>query len=130
MRWARAFAVASCLGAAGLGGACSSSSNAPVQSSLYGSCTNVDASATCDNPDASTYQVVLPILAQSCLPGCHDNSPDAAWPLTEFDDVQAWTSFIAQDLLDCTMPPIGSGKLMTREDRETILNWIVCGANP
>ena len=112
-------------------GACGNSSNAPIESSLYGSCTDVDASATCDNPDGSSFETsAQPILARSCLPRCHDGSPDAAWPLTDFDDVQAWTSFIADDLLRCTMPPIGSGYPMSRQDRETILNWIVCGANP
>jgi hypothetical protein len=109
--------------------ACSSSSNAPVQGSLYDSCTNVDASATCST-NAGFDNTIAPILAKSCMKNCHDGSPDAAWPLTDYDDVQAWTTFISQDLLRCTMPPVNAGPdyPITREDRETILNWIVCGA--
>ena len=110
--------------------ACGSSSNSPPPASLYASCTGVDASSTCTS-DALTFSTTIqPILARSCLPSCHDNSPDAAWPLTDFDDVQAWTTFIAQDLLACTMPPAASGYPMTREDRETILDWIACDAPP
>ena len=108
--------------------ACSSSSNTPTEATLYGSCMHVDASATCTT-DAG-YATIQPILAKSCLPACHDGSPDAAWPLTDYDDVQAWTSFIAEDLLRCTMPPLTSGYPMSRQDRETILQWIVCGAPP
>jgi hypothetical protein len=112
--------------------ACGSSANTPVQSSIYASCTGVDASMTC-TPDAGGYEAnVLPIIERSCMKGCHDGSPDAAWPLTDFDDVQAWTDFIAQDLLRCTMPPAANAPNypMSREDRETILNWILCGAAP
>jgi hypothetical protein len=110
--------------------ACGSSSNAPSEDTIYGSCTNVDASATCE-PDGSSFAVsVQPILAKSCLPACHDGSPDAAWPLTDFDDVQAWTTYVAADILHCTMPPVTSGYPMSRGDREAILNWIVCGALP
>jgi hypothetical protein len=109
--------------------ACGSSSNSPPPESFYASCTDVDASSTCPS-DAVTFAAVQPILARSCLPACHDNSPDAAWPLTDFDDVQAWTTFIAQDLLGCTMPPAASAYPMSREDRETILDWIACDAPP
>jgi hypothetical protein len=111
-------------------GACGSSSNAPSEDTIYGSCTNVDASAVCSNPDASSFEAqVQPILAKSCLPMCHDGTPDAAWPLVDYDDVSGWTNFIAaNDLLHCTMPPIDQAAAypITRKDRETILQWIVC----
>jgi hypothetical protein len=108
---------------------CGNSANTPTESSLYGSCTDVDASATC-TMDAGFEAAIVPILTKSCLPACHDGSPDAAWPLTDYDDVQAWTDFISTDLVQCTMPPATSGYPISRHDRETILNWIVCGAPP
>jgi hypothetical protein len=113
--------------------ACGSSSNAPAENTIYGSCSNVDASAICANPDASSFEAqVQPILARSCLPMCHDGTPDAAWPLVDYDDVSGWTTFIADDLLHCTMPPLDKAESypITRQDRETILQWIVCGAKP
>jgi hypothetical protein len=124
---ARALCVASLVALC----ACSNTSNEPVVSSIYGTCTSVDASATCVG-DAGFDATIVPIIAKSCLKSCHDDSPDAAWPLTDYDDVHAWAEYIAQDLLQCTMPPVNAGPSypITREDRETILNWIVCGAPP
>jgi hypothetical protein len=109
--------------------ACGSSANTPVEGSIYASCTNVDASTTCA-PGGSSFADLQPILARSCLPVCHDGSPDAAWPLTDYDDVQAWTNFVSADIIRCTMPPVNSGYPMSRADREAILNWIACGAPP
>jgi len=111
--------------------ACSSSSNAPTEGTIYASCTNVDASAVCQS-DAGFEAAVVPILAKSCMKNCHDGSPDAAWPLTDYDDVQAWTTFIAMDLLTCAMPPVASAAQypISRHDRETILQWIICGTPP
>jgi len=113
--------------------ACGSSSNEPATNSLYGSCTNIDASATCMTDGSSFEATVQPILAKGCLNACHDGSPDAAWPLTDYDDVQAWTTFVSKDLLQCTMPPNTASYdkyPITREDREAILQWIVCGTPP
>jgi hypothetical protein len=111
--------------------ACSNSSNGPVEGTIFASCTNVDASATCQS-DAGFQAAVVPILAKSCMKNCHDGSPDAAWPLTDYDDVQAWTTFVAMDLLDCSMPPIDKAASypISRQDRETILQWIICGTPP
>jgi hypothetical protein len=127
----RALLRASCIVSVFAFCACGSSSNAPIESTLYGSCADLDAGTTC--ADAGGFQAaVVPILAKSCLKGCHDGSPDAAWPLTDYDDVQAWTTFISSDLARCTMPPPQNiaDYPMTRTDRETILNWIVCGSPP
>jgi hypothetical protein len=117
------------LAALALGG-CGSSDNGPVESSLYGSCTHIDVDAAACDTDAATFESLQPILARSCLPACHDDSPDAAWPLTDFDDVRDWKLFVSQDMLNCSMPPIGSGYPMSRADREAILNWITCGTLP
>jgi hypothetical protein len=77
----------------------------------------------------------MPILEKSCLKNCHDSpmgTPDAAWPLTEYDDVQSWSTFIADDIISCAMPPIANAAdyPITRGDRETILQWILCGTPP
>lgn len=111
--------------------ACANSENTPVESSLYGSCTDIDASATCAT-DAGFEAAIVPILQKSCMKNCHDGSPDAAWPLTDYDDVQAWSDYVSEDIIQCTMPPAAeaSGYPITRQDRETILNWIVCGTPP
>jgi hypothetical protein len=112
--------------------ACSSSNNAPI-ASVDGAaltCSAVDAGSTCPADAAPTYEAsVQGIIAKSCLPACHDGSPDAAWPLTEEDDVAAWNSFVASDLIRCTMPPAGSTLTISDGDRRTILTWILCG-NP
>jgi hypothetical protein len=112
--------------------ACGSASNEPVRSSIYGSCAGIDASTTCVG-DAGWDATIVPIIAKSCLKSCHDSdSPDAAWPLTDYDDVHSWVELVSKDILQCTMPPVNAGPAypITREDRETILNWIVCGAPP
>ena len=129
----RAFCLAALLASSLTLAACGSgSSNAPQEGSLYASCTDIDASATCSTDGASFEATVQPILAKSCLPACHDGSPDAAWPLTDYDDVQAWTTFVSADLLQCAMPPVANAGQypITRHDRETILQWIVCGTPP
>jgi hypothetical protein len=118
-----------CLAALLALGACGSSGNAPPEGSPY-ACAAVDASATCVVDGSSFEASIQPILAKSCLPACHDGSPDAAWPLTNYDDVQAWTTFVAKDILRCSMPPPGSGYPMKEVDREAILNWISCDAPP
>ena len=106
-------------------GACGSSSNSPPVGSSY-HCSALDAGTTCV-ADAGTYETVQPILAKSCLPACHDGSPDAAWPLTDPDDIQAWTSFVDQDLRRCSMPPLGQPLTIDDDGRRAILNWLACG---
>ena len=119
----RAFSLASLVAIC----ACSSSNNAPTEG-IYASCTNIDAGTTCVGGGPDFDADIAPILAKSCLKACHDGSPDAAWPLTDYDDVQAWTTFIAPDIAQCRMPPIAAAAdyPITREDRETILQWILC----
>lgn len=116
-----------CLAAAVALCACGSSSNAPPADSQY-ACPAVDAGAACV-ADAATYQTTIqPILARSCLPACHDGSPDAAWPLTDPDDIQAWKSYVDEDLTRCSMPPPGSALLIDGVGRAAILNWLACTA--
>jgi hypothetical protein len=122
----RAFSVLAALALVG----CGSSDNGPAEPTIYGSCAYLHVADPVGDggcPDGPTFESLQPILARSCLPACHDDSPDAAWPLTDYEDVRDWKLFVSQDLLQCAMPPIGSGYPITRADRETILGWISCG---
>jgi hypothetical protein len=93
-------------------------------------CSALDAGATCPT-DGPTYEATIqPILARSCLPGCHDSSPDAAWPLTDFDDITAWSTYIESDLIRCTMPPPDAGVAITDDERNEIFTWLGCGTPP
>jgi hypothetical protein len=114
--------------------ACSSSNNAPTEG-IYASCTDLDAGSTCVLGGPGFAKDIAPIFARSCLPGCHDSpqgTPDAAWPLTDHDDVASWETYILADMLDCAMPPIANAANypITRQDRETILKWILCDTPP
>jgi hypothetical protein len=135
LRLVRGSIRALCLAAAVAFCACSNSSNAPAEGSLYASCTNVDAGSTCVGAGPGFANDIAPILAKSCLKSCHDSpqgTPDAAWPLTDYDDVAGWSTYIADDIIGCTMPPIANAAQypITRQDRETILQWILCDTPP
>jgi hypothetical protein len=108
--------------------ACGSSSNAPAEGTIYASCTNVDTSSTCNGAAPGFANDVLPIIMKSCFTNCHDGSSSDIWPLTDYDDVKAWTNFIVPDIVGCTMPPIANAAQypITRQDRDTILQWIAC----
>jgi hypothetical protein len=120
--------LAICVAAALSLGACGSSSNAPAAPSCA-PLDGLDGGAACA-ADGPTYEAnIQPILARSCLPACHDDSPDAAWPLTDFDDIKAWTTYVVSDIIHCTMPPAGSTLTITNEERSQIVRWLGCG-NP
>jgi uncharacterized membrane protein len=88
-------------------------------------CAAVDASATCET-DGAPFDAILPILQKSCIP-CHDTSaPDAAWPLTTYDDVAGWSEIIEGDVLRCSMPPADGGVSITNADRLALVNWMIC----
>ena len=108
--------------------ACGNSSNAPAEGTIYASCTNVDTSPTCVGSKPSFATDVVPIIMKSCFKSCHDGTADGVWPLTDYDDVKAWTALIYPDIAGCTMPPIENAAQypITRQDRETILRWIAC----
>jgi cytochrome c5 len=95
------------------------------QTSAALSCPAVDASATCQT-DGEAFDAILPILQKSCIP-CHDTSaPDAAWPLTAYSDVEAWSGVVEGDLLKCAMPPADGGYPLTDADRLALINWMIC----
>ena len=93
------------------------------QASAVFVCHDVDAGATCAG---DTYATVKPILDRACVP-CHfsdDVDAGSNWPLTTYSDIQAWDDTIRLDILDCSMPPPGSGFTMTDKERARVMNWI------
>ncbi|HEX4406374.1 MAG TPA: hypothetical protein VH560_16160 [Polyangia bacterium] len=89
------------------------------------SCPAVDASATCQT-DGEAFDAIQPILQKNCIP-CHDKSaPDAAWPLTTYDDVESWSGVVEEDLLKCAMPPMDGGYSITDSERLALVNWMIC----
>jgi cytochrome c5 len=89
------------------------------------SCEAVDASATCQT-DGEAFDAILPILQKSCIP-CHSvSAPDAAWPLTTYHDVEAWSGVVEGDILNCTMPPVDGGYSITDTERLALVNWMIC----
>ena len=88
-------------------------------------CPAVDASATCQT-DGEAFDAILPILQKSCIP-CHDTSaPDAAWPLTTYSNVEAWSGVVEEDILKCAMPPADGGYSITDDERLALVNWMIC----
>jgi hypothetical protein len=97
-----------------------------VESVLLTSCKVTD--PACVKP-APHYSNITGILARSCNP-CHTGGGDAPWPLTNYDDVSAWSDIIRQDLVDCSMPPLDGGIAISASERLEVLNWVQCGALP
>jgi hypothetical protein len=84
-----------------------------------------DVPETCVQPSPTFTADVLPILNQRCS-SCH--VPDSGvWPLDTYTHVADWQASLVYDILNCTMPPADAGTLPANE-RDTILNWVACGA--
>lgn len=88
---------------------------------------NVTAPTECRDADI-TYEDVEPIITDRCVV-CHDGSQEQ-WPLTSYEHVADWYAEVRGMMLNCTMPPQGSGVEMTLAEREKILDWIRCGYRP
>jgi hypothetical protein len=68
------------------------------------------------------------VLDQACnTAACHAVG-GAAWPLTQFSEVEAWSSPVLVDVEGCTMPPPDAGVLSTSA-RRAIVDWVLCGAS-
>jgi hypothetical protein len=85
----------------------------------------VEAPTACPEP-ATTYSDVAPVFQSRCV-SCHYGVANGPWPLTRYDDVADWRDAIRDDVLDCSMPPPGSGITMDDSERLAILNWARCG---
>lgn len=80
---------------------------------------------TCPDPPPH-YADVGGIFRDRCVP-CHDDQPDAAWPLQTYRQIADWQDVIVDDLIRCTMPPADGGVTMTEEERLAMLTWLHCG---
>jgi hypothetical protein len=111
--------------------ACSNSGQGSAD--VTATCTVIDASTTCNTPMPSYQNDIVPILNVSCNAPCHSNESSGPWPLTAYDDVLDWASIIQNDVATCAMPPAAdagnpSNGPLTDSERNTLLNWIACGA--
>ena len=81
--------------------------------------------------DMPTYDDVEPIFAERCI-DCHAGGGGGecptCWGLDSYTDIKHWTAEIRNVMLQCAMPPPGSGKTMTDDERVKLLEWIRCGA--
>jgi uncharacterized membrane protein len=85
---------------------------------------NVSAPTVCPDPPPH-YGDVSGILQARCVP-CHDDTPDAAWPLQTYEQVAEWADVVRDDLIRCTMPPADGGITIAEDERTAILTWIRC----
>jgi uncharacterized membrane protein len=92
-----------------------------------GACPN-DLPASCPSP-APTYAAdVAPIVAARCFP-CH--APGGAQSTTLLDTqahLHSRRSAVLNQVYACTMPRPDAGAL-TAAERQTLLAYLVCGAN-
>ena len=88
-------------------------------------CTPVPPIACPDPPPH--FADVDPIIQNRCA-ACHNDQPDAAWPLQTYEEVAQWADVVKGDLLRCTMPPADGGISMTEDERQAVLAWTSCGA--
>lgn len=86
---------------------------------------SVTAPAECVDP-RPTYADIAPIFSRRCT-SCHSETSDGPWPLTSYREVAAWWDVVRDDLIACSMPPQGSGVVMSSEERDEVLMWLRCG---
>jgi len=86
----------------------------------------VTAPTECPSP-AVTYADVAPIFSTSCAT-CHTGKGKDPWSLSDYDSVADWQELVRAEVLNCTMPPKGSGVHVSNEDRQKLLAWVRCGA--
>jgi uncharacterized membrane protein len=86
------------------------------------------APAECPDP-APSYADVAPIFEQRCA-SCHTDAPGAPWPLDSYENVIDWIPVVRDDVRRCSMPPLDSDVAMSADERQQLLTWIECGAQP
>lgn len=75
---------------------------------------------------APRYADVAPILLSRCVI-CHYGAFNGPWPLSDYQHVADWRDFVRDDILNCSMPPLEGGVVMSNSERKRILEWIRCG---
>lgn len=82
---------------------------------------------SCPSTPPSYKTNVAPILQSRCT-SCHSpTGSQSAQPLDTYAGVKAESGQMKERVTNCTMPPAGSMQL-TAEEANTILGWLVCGA--
>jgi len=85
----------------------------------------VQAPTTCPDPPVR-YGDVSAIFSRRCA-SCHYGAVNGPWPLLTYSHAADWYDVIRSYMLDCLMPPPGSGVTMPVEERIALLTWIFCG---
>lgn len=76
----------------------------------------------------SYANVVGPLFDAHCNQ-CHNGAePTGPWPLKNPIDIGDWSLSIKADLEDCLMPPPDSKAPLSDADRQTMHDWLSCGA--
>ena len=90
-------------------------------------CASVDAS--CPPTPPSFANDVDPIIVKYCN-ACHGEGgiEQALYDYTSYAGVFRARSSIATFVSDCRMPPADAGLFPSDEQRQTLLQWIACGA--
>jgi hypothetical protein len=91
-----------------------------------GTCPN-DLPASCP-PGAPGYKARGAGILGTYCNGCHaPGGVDASRPLVTYAEVYAQRSAVLDQVYACRMPPDG-GPMMSSQDRDDLLAWLVCGA--
>jgi hypothetical protein len=81
---------------------------------------------------APTYTTeVAPIVARACLPSCHEpNGTASDRDLTTYANIEKIESTVLSQVYACSMPPPDAGPdvALTSQDRDMLLQWLVCGS--
>jgi hypothetical protein len=104
--------------------ACSSGSGSPAPGDAGSTCPN--APTSCSKPIPSYSAVIEPILQQNCIP-CHGPMGSAGYSEATYELVDKQVEPILSFVSGCMMPP-SSYPPLTAEQRDALLDWLVCGA--
>lgn len=82
----------------------------------------------CEDSTASLSADIIPILQQNCaISGCHVDGTGRA-NFTVKDNIIQFASQISANTQSGIMPPSGSGRSLTNEQKELIYCWVNGGA--
>jgi hypothetical protein len=119
----QAIAMLLFLGLAGAS-ACSSGSGGAGPGDAGTVCPN--APTSCSKPIPSYGAVIEPILQQNCVP-CHGPTGSAGYSEATYELVEKQKEPILSFVSNCMMPP-SSYPPLTAEQRDALLDWLVCEA--
>jgi uncharacterized membrane protein len=105
-------------------GCSSAPSGDPADGGSASTCTN--APSACVKPVPSYSAVIEPIIQNNCAT-CHSPKGGYGFDETTYAQVSAQASSILDDVGGCMMPPSTLPRL-SEEERQALLDWLVCGA--